>query len=128
MEYKKLAAFIGAILSTALLIINSYIKDYDLGKIAEQHRQAASEIWFIREQYLSLLTDLKINIGNITDIKIKRDKLLKDLHSIYIGSPSTNSKAYQKAWEALNKMEEMTFSDEEIDKFLPTSLRRNQDI
>jgi hypothetical protein len=46
------------------------------------------------------------------------------LHSIYAGAPSTNFKAYKKAQDALKNMEDMTFSDEEIDKFLPRELRR----
>ena len=36
----------------------------------------------------------------------------------------TNFKAYKKAQDALKNMEDMTFSDDEIDKFLPKELRR----
>lgn len=41
------------------------------------------------------------------------------------GAPSTTFKAYRKAQEALQKSEEMTFSDGEIDAFLPKELKRN---
>lgn len=124
-EYKKISEFITAIISTLLLVLNSYTKDYDLGSIAQKHRQAAAEIWLVREKYLSLLTALHMNLLSVDEICLQRDKLLDDLHRVYSGAPSTNSKAYKEAQNALKNMEEMTFSDEEIDKFLPKELRRN---
>ena len=56
----------------------------------------------------------------------KRDQLLCDLDLIYKNSLPTTSKAYQKASVALKKDEEFTFSDEEINKFLPKDLWLNQ--
>jgi hypothetical protein len=46
--------------------------------------------------------------------------------TIYQNAPRTNSKAYDKASQALKSNEEMTFSDEEVDKFLPNDIRRKQ--
>jgi hypothetical protein len=123
-EYKKLAEVIVAIISTILLILNSYTKDYDLGAIAQKHRQVAAEIWLIREKYLTLLTALHMKQLPLGEICLQRDKLLEDLHSIYSGAPSTNFEAYQKAQDALKNKEDMTFSDDEIDKFLPKELKR----
>ncbi|PWN08021.1 SLATT domain-containing protein [Rhodohalobacter mucosus] len=115
---------LSGLLSTALLIINSYTKDYDLGEIAQKHKQAANELWLIREQYLSLLTDLKIDAKDISLIQKERDQLLDKLGTVYEGAPSTLPKAYLKAQEALKKLEDMTFSDSEIDAFLPDELKR----
>lgn len=123
-EYKKFAEFLVAVISTILLVLNSYTKDYDLGTIAQKHRQAAAEIWLIREKYLTLITALCMKQLSLDEVCLKRDELLKELHDIYLGSPSTNFKAYQEAQKSLKAMEEMTFSDEEIDKFLPKELRR----
>ncbi|MER1597450.1 SLATT domain-containing protein [Enterobacter hormaechei] len=120
----KTGAIIGSILSAILLFINTYLKDYDLGTLAQKHRQAASEIWLIREKYLSLLTDLKLQIKEIEEITKERDKLMNELSTIYAGAPSTNYKAYSMAQKALKELEDMTFSDEEIDKFLPSELKR----
>ena len=53
------AALVGMIISTVLLVLNAYTKNYDLGELAQKHKQAANDIWLIREQYLSLLTDLR---------------------------------------------------------------------
>lgn len=105
-------------------LLNSYLKDYDLGTIAQKHRQAAGDMWLIRERYLSLLTDLKMQTKSIEEILQERDALMNELSAIYIGAPSTNYKAYSMAQKALKELEDMTFSDEEIDKFLPTELKR----
>ncbi|QBG92235.1 SLATT domain-containing protein [Xanthomonas oryzae] len=115
---------ITAILSTLLLALNSYTKDYDLGEVAQKHRQAAAEVWLIRERYLSLLTDLRCNAIGVKECRELRDRLLLDLGAVYTGAPSTNAKAYRAAHSALKNMDEMTFSDVEIDKFLPKELRR----
>src|SRR5713226_5902357 len=43
-----------ALLSISMLVVNSYVKDLDPGQAAQKHREAASDIWNVREAYLSL--------------------------------------------------------------------------
>jgi len=119
-----IGATISAVLSTILLILNTYTKDYDLGEIAQKHRQAGSDLWIIREEYLSLLTDIRAGDFSLDDIRKRRDRLVKDLHTAYAGTPSTNYAAYRAAQKALQELEDMTFSDEEVDAFLPKELKR----
>ncbi|HAT8001667.1 TPA: hypothetical protein GF082_19535 [Citrobacter braakii] len=114
----------GIVVSTLLLILNAYTKDYDLGELAQKHKQAANEIWLIREKYLSLLTDLAMGEKPIEQLQFERDSLLESLHSVYSGSPSTTFEAYKKAQDALKNKEDLTFSEEEIDAFLPKELKR----
>ena len=120
----QIALFVAAILSALLFGLNTYSKDYDLGEIAQKHTNAANELWDIRETYLSLLTDIKTNNLSINQIVNQRDELQKRLTNIYAGSPRTNSKAYSLASKALKLNEELTFSDKEIDAFLPNELRK----
>jgi len=54
----------------------------------------------------------------------RRDELLDSLKAVYEGAPSTTDRAYKKAQESLKYNEDMTFSDEEIDAFLPRELQR----
>ena len=121
---KEVGAAISGVLSTSLLALNAYTKDYDLGEIAQKHRQAGSDLWIIREKYLSLLTDIRVGDVALELIRAQRDALTQELHGVYAGAPSTNFKAYSKAQDALKKLEDMTFSDEEIDAFLPKELKR----
>lgn len=120
-----IGAVIGIVVSTILLVLNAYTKNYDLGSLAQNHRQAAAELWFIREKYLALITDLRVGDVSEGQLRSVRDELLEELHSVYIGAPSTNVAAYKKAQKALQQNEEMTFSDQEIDAFLPKELRKS---
>jgi hypothetical protein len=121
----RIAAILGIIVSTGLLALNSYTKDYDLGELAQKHKQAANELWAIREKYLSLLVDVAMKEKPLEALQQQRDELIEELHKIYSGAPSTTSQAYKKAQDALKIHEDMTFTDKEIDAFLPKELRRS---
>lgn len=116
--------FLAALFSTALLCLTLYSKDFNLLALAEKHKQAALDVLEIREELLSLLVDIRIGNKPIEYFQTKRDELNARLVNTYRGAPKTINKAYQIASKALKENEEFTFSDEEIDKFLPESLRR----
>lgn len=111
------------IVSFLTLFVAAYIKNFDLGAIAQKHRDAASKLWNVRECYLSLLTDLP-RLPHDGAIE-RRDELQAMLAALYIGAPQTNGKAYSDAQDRLKNKEDMTFSDDEIDCFLPLSLKRS---
>ena len=116
--------FLAALFSTILLCLSLYSKDFNLLALAEKHKQAALDVLEIREELLSLLVDIKIGNKPIEHFQTKRDELNARLVNTYRGAPKTINKAYQIASKALKENEEFTFSDEEIDKFLPESLRK----
>jgi hypothetical protein len=120
----EMAGIVAAILSTALLALNTYLKNYDLGEIAQKHANSASFLWDVREKYLSLLTDIRSEALGESAIRARRDELQSELLNIYKGSPRTLGKAYSEASKALKTNEELTFCDEEIDAFLPKALRK----
>lgn len=122
----KAAVGVGLMLSAALLVLNAYAKNYDLGELAQKHKQAAIDLWLVREKYLSLLTDLAMKERPIEALQAGRDALLDELHNVYAGAPSTTFTAYKKAQEALQRSEDLTFSDSEIDAFLPEILRHRK--
>ncbi|NEO22689.1 MAG: SLATT domain-containing protein [Moorea sp. SIO4A1] len=113
-----MGTIVAAILSTILLVIQIYTKDYDLQKSSKDHAVAAHQLWNIRELYISLLADIKSGIIKVDDIKTQRDELQQQLNLIYKNAPRTNAKAYIQAGKALNQNgkinqgEEMTLSDE----------------
>jgi SMODS and SLOG-associating 2TM effector domain family 4 len=122
----EIGAVLGLIVSTVLLALNSYTKNYDLGELAQKHKQAANDLWLIRENYLSLLVDIAMKERPVEALQEHRDKLAEQLHTVYSGAPSTTFRAYKKAQEALQKLEDMTFTDAEIDAFLPKALKRDR--
>jgi hypothetical protein len=118
------ALLISTVLSAVQFGLTSFLKEYNLGETIQKHTTAALELLDIREKYLSLLTDVKAKIISSSEIIIKREELQDGLSKTYKGSPRTFSKAYESAQKALQKDEELTFSDEEIDNFLPKPLRK----
>ncbi len=119
----KVASIVGAIISLILLVLNSYVKNFNLVEIAHKHKVASDCLWKIREEYVSLLTDF--DILELEVIMQKRDELQERTSEVYISSPRTDGKSYSEAQKALKYNEEQTFSENEIDIMLPNSIRRS---
>lgn len=118
----NIANILGAIVSLALLILNTYIKNFDLSGIAQEHKKTSDLLWKIREEYVSLLIDFEMLEAD--EIIKKRDELQERTWEVYSNSPRTNAKSYKAAQKALKSEEEQTFSEDEIDIMLPNSIRR----
>jgi len=114
-----------ALLALVSLFVSGYMKGFDPGATAQKHRSAAASLWPIRESYLSLLTDLRSGTIDIEAAKLRRDELQDRLAAIYKGAPQTGDRAYHRAQDALQTKEDLTFTNEEIDKFLPASLHKD---
>jgi hypothetical protein len=122
--YYQYAGYATAALSILSLIFNAYLKDLDPGALAQRHREAAADIWNARESYLSLLADVFDPEISLDQLRSRRDALQALLRKIYHAAPHTDGKAYGQAQDALQHNEDLTFSDDELDLLLPTSLRR----
>ncbi|PSN19957.1 hypothetical protein C7271_04665 [filamentous cyanobacterium CCP5] len=120
----KVLEVITAATATTQFFLNTYIKEYSLSDTAERHSVTASKLWSIRESYLSLLADLISRQTTLDDARKIREELQQELVAIYEKAPRTISKAYKEAQKALKLNEELTFSDEEIDLFLPKPLKK----
>ena len=112
-----------AICSAVTMFVSAYLKNFDPGAMGQKHSDTAAQLWNVRECYLSLLTDLP-ELVREEAIK-RRDELQFTLAALYIAAPRTNGKAYVEAQDRLKNMEDLTFSDDEIDCFLPLSLKRS---
>ena len=113
-------------ISLATVGLTAYMKGFDPGAVAQKHRDTATDIWPVRESYLSLLTDLRSGDKSVIAIRERRDELQASLAAIYRGAPHTDGRAYNDAQKALQQNEEYTFSDSEIDAFLPAALRKTR--
>jgi len=119
-----ITTLVGAIFATVLLFINLYFKDFDFGTRMSQHRKASDELWLVREQYISLLTDFE-TIDD-SQIREKRDDLQEKTNDIYMNAPKTDGKSYAEAQKVLKSEEEQFFSPDELDKLLPKHLRSDE--
>jgi hypothetical protein len=111
-------------LAVFTLIANSYVKDLNPGQAAQKHRETASDLWNVREAYLSMLSDLRDTSLHLPDLRKRRDDLQAQLYKIYRTAPHADGKAYGEAQDALQNKEDLTFTDAEIDAFLPQPLKR----
>ena len=112
---------IGGLFSTALLALNLFFKEFNLLAEIQQHRVTSDELWMVREDYVSLLTDFETL--NEAQIMEKRDSLQRRTYEIYKKGPKTDSKSYTLAKQALKSDEEQFFTSDELDKMLPEHLR-----
>lgn len=119
------AGLFTTLVSVTMLVVTTYTKDVNPGAIAQKHRQAAAELWAVREDYLSILTDLRDESFSLESLRDRRDRLQATLQAIYLAAPQTDGAAYAKAQDALKNREDLTFAESELDLLLPTSLRRS---
>jgi len=117
------ALYVGAVLSTLLFGLNAYTKDYDLGEISQKHKNTANAIWNIREKYLSLLTEMKMGMLTLEQICKRRDELQQELNTIYAAGPRTDSRAYKRAGDSIERMKKGVLDGDEVDHLLPKQLR-----
>lgn len=117
-----LLTWIGGICSTALLVLTAYSKDSELSDLYRRHHNSSNQLWLIREQYLSLLTDY--NTLSRDEVVSKRAMLQESLSKIYDEAPLTDSKSYAMAQKSLKENQSQFFTRDELNQMLPESLRR----
>ena len=92
------------------------------------HKNTALALVEIRENYINLISDIMSATIDNKSIQEKRNSLLNELNIIYSAAPQTSRKYYKEAQKRLNPKgdtegEDFTFTEEEIDRFLPNELR-----
>lgn len=115
---------VSALVSFASVYITVYFRSFDLQKLITSHKATANKLVVIRDRYKVLLTEIKLQSDSVVNLLSKYDDLVKETDTIYLEAPSTTDKAVDRASKALKIKKDNTFSDEEVDSFLPISLRR----
>lgn len=77
-------------------------------------------MWGIREGYVSLLVDFEVLEDN--EIQKRRDILCEKVSEVNNNYPATDAKSYKAAQKALQKEEEQTFKENEVDSILPNGI------
>ncbi len=117
------AALITSFIALLVTALNLGTKTFRYGEEAQRHRDVASRLWDVRESYLSLITDLMSRNVDLEAARERRDELQEVLREIYSDAPRTTGRAYALAQRGLKDNEELTFTSEEVDRFLPSTLR-----
>jgi len=121
---KLVIKILTAIFSVISLFINGYFKSFNLQNLVASHKSTANKLLNIREKLLLLLTKIKFENESVSVLSEKYEEIMNALNQIYLDAPTTTNKAVKKASEALNMQRDNTYTSEEIDNFLPQSLRK----
>jgi hypothetical protein len=124
LAYATLSAVLTALSATVTTATVLWETNFDpIGK-ENQHRTAAKELLWIREQFLLLIERCCIGTEDVGHLQASLEALTRELTAVYKFAPDTSPEAYMAASASL-KGGEFTFTDAEIDAFLPTKLRRS---
>lgn len=117
-------AIVAAVLSGIALAVFTLYVAVNLEARIYAHRWCASRLWLIREKYRGLLSEVRDGILDVDTLRQRRDGLLNELHAIDEHAPLLDRPVYQSARQSLATAGEAVMTDEEIDRFLPQSLRK----
>lgn len=101
-------------------------KDESYESKAKENKNYAAKCRHIRNEYESLLTDIKSGrVTNLDEIARRRDALEKNEDSLFSGeiAPHTSDEAYVEAEKALKKNKEAISEQDELDSIIPENLR-----
>lgn len=115
---------ITAIVSAISLFISTYFKTYDLKLLQKEHKKSALLFLELREELVSVLCDIKMNKYTEENLLKKRDDLIKKKIEIANNTLDASVEAVNKASESLKVKQDNTYTDEEIDSFLPLLARK----
>jgi hypothetical protein len=113
-----------AIAAAATVCFAIWQSNFDPAGKESKHRVAAKELLWLREQLLLLITNCHIVDASPEDPQYRLEMIAQELTTAYKFVPDTSPEAYGMAEKEL-KSGHFTFSDDEIDAFLPTDLRKN---
>lgn len=123
-----LFSYIGAGITVAEVIFLIIQLTFSFEQRVVMHKNSALKYMGLRDAYRSLIADVMSELVSTDQIIARRDLLQREYQVISDLAPQTGSKEYTEAQKRLNKRgevqgEEFTWSDEEIDWFLPENLR-----
>ena len=101
--------------------------NFNFSKKVSEHKISALKYMALRDKYKNLIVDIVNGDLSNTEIRDKRDALQSEYQIISDIAPETDPKDYKKAQEKLfgkeKDGEEFTWSEEDIDRFLPDALK-----
>lgn len=125
---RPIYSYLGAGLTIAEIVFLIIQLNFDFEGQSLLHKNAALKYMGLRDRYRLLIADIMNSQAPKKEIIARRDSLQNEYQSISDLAPNTGKKEYDAAQIALNKKglvkgEQYTWSDKEIDHFLPEELR-----
>lgn len=123
-----LVGMLGTLLSALEFMFLIFQLSFKFEEKATSHKNSALKYLNLRNSYTSLITDIMNRNIQPKEIRSRRDDLLREYQILCDLAPQTGRPEYEETQRRLNKRgvvegEDFTWSDEEIDRFLPKELR-----
>lgn len=115
---------VSALISFVSVFVSAFFKSFDLQTMVSQHKAAANNLLAVRDDLKLLILQIKMENDTPETLYQRYEEIVHQLHKVYADAPNTTDKAVEMATTALNITKDNTFSDEEIDSFLPTEMRK----
>ena len=123
-SYLSYLGMLFSVLAITLLLVKF---NFDPSSEYKRHERAANDLYEIRERYICLMADVVGGQAGVGSIANRRDELIDATKRVYETAPFKNRRAFRKAQIRLRGKEvsgeDFTFSDDEIDHFLPSDLQ-----
>ena len=113
-----------AILSFVVTAISAFFKTVNLSSLEKEHIKSSNELWAVRSKLLVLLIEIGVEEKEYRELMTEYEAIQEELKDVYAKAPSTTKKAVKLAKKALKKDKDDTYTDEEIDCFLPPMCRK----
>lgn len=91
------------------------------------HRSSANQLWLVSERYRALLAEIQDGLLDSPGVLRRRDELIHEAHAVYEHAPPTDRRSHDSARKEVEKRADAPLTDEEIDRFLPESLRKGRE-
>lgn len=115
---------VSAIISFVSIFISAFFKAFNLNAMVCDHKRTAVALLSVRDRLIMLLLKVRMRRETPDNLYDEYEQIIKDLHGVYSEAPNTTDAAVEKAREALHTTQDNTFSDDEIDSYLPKVLRK----
>jgi hypothetical protein len=119
------ALVLTALSAAATVCFAIWQSNFDPAGKEAKHRVAAKELLWLREQLLLLITNCQSPDAPGEQLFRRLEMITQELTTAYKFVPDTSPEAYART-DQLLKSGHVTFSDDEIDTFLPTELRKTK--
>jgi hypothetical protein len=110
--------------ATATLGICAAYIAFDPGPRIYGHRASAARLWVVCERYRALLAEVHDNLVDVPGIRERRNALLLETAAVLEQAPPDDRYTYEIARRALSGAQGTGFSDADLDRYLPASLRK----
>ena len=114
-----------AVMASVALLLFLIHAVFDVDVVARAHHVSSTRLWRVREQYRALLADLTDGSIGQEAARARRNVLTEELGAIYEAAPPLTRPVFKTPSKDAD-LEDIALTDQEIDRFLPRSLHRQQ--